>query len=90
MNAPAITELIIQQAVHGDPAALELLLRRMQPDVKRYARRYCMASDIDDAVQEALMRLTQRLPQLRLAAALSGWLWIGRNLGPSRKIQDVK
>lgn len=74
MNAPAITELIIQQAVHGDPAALELLLRRMQPDVKRYARRYCMASDIDDAVQEALMRLTQRLPQLRLAAALSGWL----------------
>jgi len=74
MSNPAITELNIQQAMNGDPVALALLLRRAQPDVKRYARRYCMASDVDDAVQEALMRLTQRLPQLRVAAALSGWV----------------
>lgn len=29
---------------------------------------------MDDAVQESLIRITQRLPQLRAAAALSGWL----------------
>lgn len=74
MSTPAITEQNIQQAMNGDPVALTTLLRRAQPDAKRYARRYCLASDVDDAVQEALMRLTQRLPQLRVAAAFSGWV----------------
>lgn len=70
----ASSDTLVLQAMQGDSRALEGLLRRSQPDVRRYARRFCLASDVDDAVQEALIRLTHRLPQLRVAAALSGWL----------------
>jgi AhpD family alkylhydroperoxidase len=57
MNMSAHIDISIQQALQGDPVALDQLLRITQPDVKRYARRYCMASDVDDATQEAFMRL---------------------------------
>lgn len=74
MSGAALNDSVITQAARGDPRALEGLLRRSQPDIRRYARRYCMAADVDDAVQESLLRLAQRLPQLRAATALSGWL----------------
>jgi RNA polymerase sigma factor (sigma-70 family) len=70
----AFNDTLIGQAMQGDALALEGLLRRTQPDLRRYARRFCLAADVDDAVQESLIRLTQRLPQLRATAALSGWL----------------
>ena len=70
----AFSDTLVSQAMQGDPQALDGLLRRSQPDLQRYARRFCLASDVDDAVQESLIRITQRLPQLRAAAALSGWL----------------
>lgn len=68
------SDTLVLQAMQGDALALEGLLRRTQPDLRRYARRFCLAADVDDAVQESLIRITQRLPQLRAAAALSGWL----------------
>ncbi|MDZ5459363.1 RNA polymerase sigma factor [Azohydromonas lata] len=70
----AFSDTLVSQAMQGDALALEGLLRRTQPDLRRYARRFCLAADVDDAVQESLIRITQRLPQLRAAAALSGWL----------------
>ena len=63
-----------QLALAGHPPALQALLRLAQPDVRRYAHRFCLASDVDDAVQEALLALATKLPQLRVVAALSGWL----------------
>lgn len=59
----------------GDPSALERLLRLCQPDVRRYAFRHCLASDVDDAVQEALLIVAYRLKTLRAVAAFSGWLF---------------
>jgi RNA polymerase sigma factor (sigma-70 family) len=70
----AFSDTLVGQAMQGDAQALEGLLRRTQPDLRRYARRFCLAADVDDAVQESLIRITRRLPQLRAAAALSGWL----------------
>lgn len=64
------------EAAHlGDPAALERLLCLCQPDIRRYAQRHCMISDVDDAVQEALMILSRRMASLRSLAAFSGWLF---------------
>jgi RNA polymerase sigma factor (sigma-70 family) len=58
----------------GDPAALERLLRVSRPDIRRYAQQHCLLSDVDDAVQEALLIVARRLPSLRVLAAFSGWL----------------
>lgn len=66
---------LLAAAHTGDPIALERLLRLCQPDVRRYAQRHCMISDVDDAVQEALLTLSRRISSLRALAAFSGWLF---------------
>jgi len=65
---------LIEAAHGGDRAALDQLLRRCRPDIRRYAQRHCLLSDVDDAVQEAMLILARRLQALRTLAALSGWL----------------
>lgn len=66
---------LLESARTGDPVALERLLRVCQPDIRRYAQRHCMISDVDDAVQEAMLIMTRRLASLRVVAAFSGWLF---------------
>lgn len=66
---------LLEAARTGDPAALDQLLRMCQPDIRRYARRNCLASDVDDAVQETLLILSRRLRSLRAVAAFSSWLF---------------
>jgi len=65
---------LLAAAHQGDPQALEQLLRVARPDVRRYAQQHCLLSDVDDAVQEALLIVARRLPSLRVLAAFSGWL----------------
>lgn len=66
---------LLEAARTGHPGALDQLLRLCQPDIRRYARRNCMASDVDDAVQETLLILSKRLESLRVVAAFSSWLF---------------
>ncbi len=66
---------LVAAAQRGDPAALDQLLRRCQPDIRRYAYRHCLVSDVDDAVQETLLIVSRRLRSLRAIAAFSGWLF---------------
>ena len=40
-----------------------------RPHVRRYAQRHCLISDVDDAVQEALLVLARRLQSVRTLAA---------------------
>lgn len=73
--ALAAQHLPVLEAAHGgDTRAMEQLLRICRPDVRRYAQRHCLISDVDDAVQEALLLLARRLHGLRAVAAFSGWL----------------
>jgi RNA polymerase sigma factor (sigma-70 family) len=65
---------LLAAAQQGDAAALERLLRLARPDVRRYAQRHCLISDVDDAVQEALLIVARRVRQLRVLAAFSGWM----------------
>ena len=59
----------------GEPAALERLLRELQPDIRRYARRQChRSSAIEDVVQEALIVLYRRVGNVRDPLALAGWI----------------
>lgn len=66
---------LICAAQTGDPAAIAGLLAVCQADARRYARRHCQASDIDDAVQESLMVIVRKVRGLKAAAAFSSWLF---------------
>ena len=66
---------LLEAARLGDAAALNNVLRLCQPDIRRYAYRHCLLSDVDDAVQEALLIVTRKLQSLRVVMAFSGWLF---------------
>lgn len=66
---------LLEAARLGDTAALDCLLQLCQPDIRRYAFRHCLVSDVDDAVQETLLIVAYRLRSLRAVAAFSGWLF---------------
>ncbi len=67
-------EPLLAAAHGGDPQALDQLLRVCRPDIRRYAQRHCLVSDVDDAVQEAMLILARRLRSLRALPAFTGWL----------------
>jgi RNA polymerase sigma factor (sigma-70 family) len=75
MAASAEHAHLILAAQTGDTAALSRLLAVCQADARRYARRHCQASDIDDAVQESLLIVAHKVQALRAAAAFSSWLF---------------
>lgn len=65
---------LIEAARAGDAAALAALLAQSRLDAKRYARTHCHFSDLEDAVQEALMAIVNRLGQLKSLDAFPAWL----------------
>ena len=66
---------LILAAQTGDPGAIGRLLVVCQADARRYARRHCHASDVDDAVQESLLVISRKVKGLKAAAAFSSWLF---------------
>lgn len=66
---------LILAAQTGDAAAISHLLAVCQADVRRYARKHCQASDVDDAVQESLLIISRKVKGLKAAAAFSSWLF---------------
>ncbi len=69
--------VLVEAARGGDRAALEALLAAAQPDLRRYARAACRrASDVDDAVQDALCILYRRVGTIRSVQAFMGWLMV--------------
>ena len=71
-NLPAS---LISAAKAGDQVAIVALLQQSQPLIRRYARRACRITDIDDATQEALWQLHRKIGGLRSVMAFSGWLF---------------
>lgn len=69
----AVNVTLIEAARLGEPAALVELLKRSQPELRRYALRSCMISDVDDAVQETLLIISRSIHGLAQARAWSGW-----------------
>ena len=65
---------LIESAQMGDPVALGRLLMVCQPNLRAYARRHCLANDVDDAVQETLLILSKNIRNLKAVKALAGWL----------------
>ncbi|KQW44677.1 MULTISPECIES: RNA polymerase sigma factor [unclassified Roseateles] len=71
----AVDARVFEAAQAGDPGALEQVLRQLQPDIRRYARRQChRSSAVEDVVQEALIVLYRRVGTLRDPLALAAWM----------------
>jgi len=71
-----VNGVMFAAAQAGDPAALERVLRELQPDIRRYARRQChRTSSIEDVVQEALIVLYRRMGSVRDPLAMAGWVF---------------
>jgi len=67
---------VFAAAQAGDPVALDRVLRQLQPDIRRYARRQChRTSAIEDVVQEALIVLYRRMGAVRDPLALAAWIF---------------
>jgi RNA polymerase sigma factor (sigma-70 family) len=69
------THDLVVRARGGDAAALDRLLFECRYDARRYALRHCVTSEVDDAVQEALLVVARRLRSLKTAASFAGWLF---------------
>jgi RNA polymerase sigma factor (sigma-70 family) len=70
-----VAEDIVEAARRGDPSALTVLLTAARPALRRYAERSCFVSDVEDAVQEALLILSRQVGRLRYARALTTWMF---------------
>ncbi|MGH8148028.1 MAG: RNA polymerase sigma factor [Rhodanobacteraceae bacterium] len=67
---------LIEAARRGDQTALLLLLEDSQPDLRRIAHKECASdADADDAVQESLWLVYQRIGALRTVSSYSAWLF---------------
>ncbi|MDN3576695.1 RNA polymerase sigma factor [Chitinimonas viridis] len=81
----------------GDQAAIARLLAVCQADARRYARRHCHVSDVDDAVQESLLIISRKVTSLKATVAFSSWLFtiikrecrkLGRMLFKHESLED--
>lgn len=98
---PSSSASFVQGALAGDQAALLGLLKAARPDIRRYARATCRASDVEDAVQETLWLIYRRVGTLRAVSSFSAWLFaivrreclrLGRKAGlpaPSPSAREV-
>jgi RNA polymerase sigma factor (sigma-70 family) len=67
---------LVAAAMGGDEQALTALLDAAHPHIQRFARVLCSSpSDAEDAAQEALVILFQRIGSLRAIGALSTWVF---------------
>ena len=66
--------ILVEAARQGDIEALERLLVTCRPSLQRIAHSQCAAGvDAEDAVQESLMMIYQRIGALRTVAAFPAW-----------------
>jgi RNA polymerase sigma factor (sigma-70 family) len=73
---PAVDEQLVRRAADGDRDALEAVVRAVQDDVYRLARRMLWhPADAEDATQEILVRLVTRLDAFRGEAAFGTWAY---------------
>jgi RNA polymerase sigma factor (sigma-70 family) len=67
-----IDDAVVRRAQHGDPIALEALVRMVMPAIAPVCGAIALDSG-DDALQEALIVMLRRIGTLREPQALIGW-----------------
>ena len=69
-------EQLVLAAQGGDPASIAAVMSASHPHVQRFARSLCSTpEDAEDAAQEALIILFNKVGSLRASGALASWLF---------------
>ncbi len=72
----AIDRIVLDNAVSGDTAALDHVLRSIRPHVERQLLRYPVSDeDRRDLLQATLMQIVRRLGSFRAESSFSTWLF---------------
>ncbi|MEO8394859.1 MAG: sigma-70 family RNA polymerase sigma factor, partial [Chloroflexota bacterium] len=67
---------LIEAACAGEPEAIDQLLLQVQPAMLRFARQYCATpQDVEDAVQQGLWIIYQKIERLHTATAFVSWIF---------------
>jgi RNA polymerase sigma-70 factor (ECF subfamily) len=70
------TETLAAQAAAGDSASLDLLLRRIQPDVVRRCGRFLpYREDAEEAAQDVLLQVARKIHTFEGRSKFSTWLY---------------
>src|SRR5262249_38082202 len=76
-NAVDDTEELAQRAAAGDSAALDALLRRIQPEVLRRCARFLPhRQDAEEAAQDVLLQVARNIHRFEGRAKFSTWLHV--------------
>ncbi|MGB0591102.1 MAG: sigma-70 family RNA polymerase sigma factor [Myxococcota bacterium] len=76
MDQAGDTSVLLERARSGDEAALEQLLRAVQPQLYRFSMKMCRhTEDAEDVLQDSLMTLARSFQDFRGASSLSTWLF---------------
>ena len=76
MSSDFDAENLLQRAKGGDQAALEELLRTVQPQLYRFSMKMCRhTEDAEDVLQDSLMSLARSFKDFRGASSFSTWLF---------------
>ena len=71
-----LASTLIESACAGEPEAIEQVLLQAQPAMLRFAQRYCATpQDVEDAVQEGLWIVYQKIETLHAATAFVSWVF---------------
>jgi len=67
---------LVQYAIDGNTEAIEAVLLQYQPSLTRFARKFCATpDDVEDAVQETLWIIYQKIHSLRTSKAFISWIF---------------
>ncbi len=68
--------LLLERAQAGDAAALDALLRAVQPQLYRFSMKMCRhTADAEDVLQDSMLTLARSIRDFRGASSLSTWLF---------------
>lgn len=68
--------ILISKAKNGDIGAIEVLIEKYQPDVRKFALQVCRTNeDAEDAVQHTLFIVFSKVSSFRSAAKFTSWLF---------------
>jgi RNA polymerase sigma factor (sigma-70 family) len=73
--AVVISTSLFEAARAGEVGAIGQLLELARPELRRYAQRSCIVTDVDDAVQEVLWSLSRYVNTLQSVRVLPRWLF---------------
>ena len=82
---------VIQRAKAGDAAALEEVLSRVAPAVRRFGVRMCRnPDDADDVLQDTLLSIATHLPEFEGRSSLSSWVFTLARTACARRRRGLK